>query len=182
MSRIGKQPIIIPEKVEITVDNDVIKVKGPKGELSMTKASVVKVEVKDKEVIVSIPEDSPKLIRSLWGTTRSLIQNLVLGVTEGYKKQLEINGVGFKAEMKGKVLVLNVGFSHQVEYNIPDGSTATVEKIVITIEGIDKQRVGQIAAEIRAIKKPEPYKGKGIKYIDEVIRRKAGKVAKGSEK
>lgn len=182
MSRIGKQPIIIPEKVEVKVEGDKIFVKGPKGELSMDKVSQVEVVIKDKQIILSIPEDSKKFVRSVWGTTRSLLDNLVVGVTEGYKKQLEINGVGFKAVMQGKVLVLNVGYSHQVEYNVPEDISVTVEKNVITIEGIDKQRVGQIAAEIRAVKKPEPYKGKGIKYIDEVIRRKAGKVAKGAEK
>ncbi|MBL7022157.1 50S ribosomal protein L6 [Patescibacteria group bacterium] len=182
MSRIGKQPIIIPEKVEVKIEGNNIFVKGPKGELTMEKVTAVNVEVKDKEILVTIPEGSKKEIRSLWGTTRSIIDSLVTGVVEGFKKQLEINGVGFKAEMKGKVLVLNVGFSHQVEYNIPEDITASVEKNIITIEGIDKQRVGQITAEIRSIKKPEPYKGKGIKYIDEVIRRKAGKVAKGAEK
>ncbi len=182
MSRIGKQPIIIPEKVEVKIEGNNIFVKGPKGELTMEKVTAVNVEVKDNEILVTIPEDSKKEVRSLWGTTRSIIDSLVTGVVEGFKKQLEINGVGFKAEMKGKVLVLNVGFSHQVEYNIPEDITASVEKNIITIEGIDKQRVGQITAEIRSIKKPEPYKGKGIKYIDEVIRRKAGKVAKGAEK
>ncbi len=182
MSRIGKQPIIIPEKVEVKIEGNNIFVKGPKGELTMEKVTAVHVEVKDNEILVTIPEDSKKEVRSLWGTTRSIIDSLVTGVVEGFKKQLEINGVGFKAEMKGKVLVLNVGFSHQVEYNIPEDITASVEKNIITIEGIDKQRVGQITAEIRSIKKPEPYKGKGIKYIDEVIRRKAGKVAKGAEK
>ena len=182
MSRIGKQPIIIPEKVEVKIDGNNISIKGPKGELTMIKSPNVDVTVKDNEIITSIAEGSPKLVRSLWGTTRSILDNLVVGVTEGYKKELEINGVGFKAAMQGKVLVLNVGFSHQVEYNIPETINASVEKNVITIEGIDKQQVGQVAAEIRAIKKPEPYKGKGIKYIDEVIRRKAGKVAKGAEK
>ncbi|MFW0862506.1 MAG: 50S ribosomal protein L6 [Candidatus Komeilibacteria bacterium] len=182
MSRIGKQPIIIPDKVEVKIDGNNITVKGPKGELKMEKAAAVEVVVNDKEINVSIPEDSKKEVRSLWGTTRSILDNLITGVTEGYKKQLEINGVGFKAESKGKVLVLNVGYSHQVEYSVPEDITVTTEKNVITVEGIDKQRVGQIASEIRAIKKPEPYKGKGIKYIDEVIRRKAGKVAKGAEK
>jgi len=182
MSRIGKQPIIIPEKVDVKIDGNNITVKGPKGELSMQKATAVEVTVKDKEVIVSIPEDSKKEVRSLWGTTRSILDNLVQGVTEGYKKQLEINGVGFKAEAKGKILVLNAGYSHPVEYSVPEDIAITTEKNVITVEGIDKQRVGQISSEIRAIKKPEPYKGKGIKYLDEVIRRKAGKVAKGSEK
>ncbi len=182
MSRIGKQPIIVPTNVEIKIDNDQILVKGPKGELSMDKSSDVEIVLKDNIINISIPEDSAKFLRSLWGTTRSILDNLIIGVTEGYKKQLEINGVGFKAAMKGKILVLNVGFSHQVEYNISDNVNVSVEKNVITIEGIDKQQVGQVAAEIRAIKKPEPYKGKGIKYIDEVIRRKAGKVAKSAEK
>jgi large subunit ribosomal protein L6 len=182
MSRIGKQPIIIPEKVEVKVESNTITVKGPKGELSMDKSADIEVVIKDNEITIAIPENSKKLLRSMWGTTRSLLSNLIIGVTAGYKKQLEINGVGFKAELKGKVLVLNVGYSHQVEYKIPDDIVVTVEKNIITIEGIGKQRVGQISAEIRAIKKPEPYKGKGIKYIDEVIRRKAGKVAKGAEK
>ena len=182
MSRIGKQPIIIPDKVEVKIEADQISVKGPKGELSMIKSSDVEVVLKDNQITMSIPEGSAKLLRSLWGTTRSILDNLIIGVSEGYKKQLEINGVGFKAEVKGKVLVLNVGYSHTVDYNIPDDINVSTEKNVITIEGIDKQRVGQIAAEIRAIKKPEPYKGKGIKYIDEVVRRKAGKVAKAAEK
>lgn len=182
MSRIGKQPIIIPDKVEVKIEADHISVKGPKGELSMVKVSDVEVIMKDNEITMSIPEGGKKFIRSVWGTTRSILDNLIIGVTEGYKKQLEINGVGFKAVMKGKVLVLNVGFSHTVEFNVPDDIDVTIEKNLITVEGIDKQKVGQIAAEIRAIKKPEPYKGKGIKYIDEVVRRKAGKVAKAAEK
>lgn len=182
MSRIGKQPIILPDKVEIKIDGQQVFVKGPKGELSMNLAAQVSLGIDGQQVMVSIENEKDKSQRALWGTTRSLIQNFVTGVTEGYQKKLEINGVGFKAELKGKILVLNVGFSHPVEYDPPEDVNISLEKNVIIVTGIDKQRVGQVASEIKAIKKPEPYKGKGIKYVGEIIRRKAGKVAKGMEK
>ena len=181
MSRIGKKPIEIFQGVEVKIDNNLVSVKGPKGELQEQIHSKVNLEIKDNQVIVSITKEEDKEQKSLWGLSRTLINNMVLGVTEGFSKQLEINGIGFKAEVKGDILVLNVGFSHQVEYAIPKEVQITIEKNLITVIGISKQIVGQVAAKIRSIKKPEPYKGKGIKYIDEVIRRKAGKVVKGSE-
>ncbi|MFW0837628.1 MAG: 50S ribosomal protein L6 [Candidatus Komeilibacteria bacterium] len=182
MSRVGKQPIIIPEKVSIKIDGNQVMVKGPKGELSMLVAPHVTITLSDKEAVVHIENEDNKKQRALWGTTRSNLQNLVSGVSEGFSKQLEINGVGYKAAVQGKKLVLNVGYSHPVEYDAPAGIEFAVEKNIISISGIDKQLLGKVAAEIRAVRKPEPYKGKGIKYIDEVIRRKAGKMAKGAEK
>lgn len=181
MSRIGKQPIILPEGVTFSIEDNVVSVKGPKGELTQKTDSKVKIEQKENEIIVSVKNPENKTDKAYWGLFRMLIANMVKGVTEGFEKQLEVNGVGFKTELKGKQLVLHVGFSHPVEYDLPEGIEGKVEKNVITVSGIDKQKVGQTAAEIRAIKKPEPYKGKGIKYIDEQIRRKAGKVVKSAE-
>jgi len=178
MSRIGKKPIQIPEKIEIKIEGDLVIVKGPKGELKLNLVSEVKVEKKENKLIVKINNEENKKEKSLWGTYRQLIENMVIGVNEGFEKKLEINGVGFRSELKGKDLILNIGFSHPVEFKIPEGITIQIEKNIISISGIDKQLVGETAAQIRKIKKPEPYKGKGIKYIDEVIRRKAGKQAK----
>lgn len=186
MSRIGKKPIEIPNGVEIkiTAGDDTqktqVSVKGSKGTLDVSVPSEVKIEQKDKELIFTVKNPEAGSDKALWGLTRTLIKNAILGVTEGFSKELEINGVGFKAALQGKKLVLNVGFSHPVEYDLPEGITAEVEKNNIKISGIDKQKVGQTAAEIRAVKKPEPYKGKGIKYADEQIRRKAGKVVKAA--
>ena len=180
MSRIGKKPIIIPEQVEVKIDGGRVTVKGPKGQLTQELHPLVKVVQAGGELKVEVKKPEDKLQASLWGLFRTLIGNLVEGVTKGFSKQLEINGIGFKAQVQGDKLVLNVGFSHPVEYRIPEGMQMAVDKNVITVSGIDKQQVGQVAAEIRAIKKPEPYKGKGIKYLDEVIRRKAGKVVKGA--
>ncbi|MBT3690549.1 50S ribosomal protein L6 [bacterium] len=181
MSRIGKKIIELNDKTQIKIENNLIMVKGPKGELSQELIDNVLIDVKDNEATVKVNDETDKKQRALWGLYRSLIFNMVEGVNEGFSKQLEINGVGFKAAVQGKNLVLNLGFSHSIEYNIPEGIDIKVEKNLVTISGIDKQKVGQTAAEIRAFKKPEPYKGKGIKYIDEVIRRKAGKVVKGAE-
>jgi large subunit ribosomal protein L6 len=182
MSRIGKQAVIIPDKVDVKISDSVIEVSGPKGKLSEKLVPEVEsvIEEKDgvKRIVVSVKNENDKLIRSKWGLQRSLINNMVIGVVSGYEKKLEINGVGYKAEAKHDKLILNVGFSHPVEYKLAQGISATVEKNLITITGIDKHLVGQTAAEIRSIKKPEPYKGKGIKYVDEIIRRKVGKVAK----
>ncbi|MBT6691284.1 50S ribosomal protein L6 [Candidatus Parcubacteria bacterium] len=183
MSRIGKKPIEIPSGVEIKVaknDLDIfeVSVKGPKGTLLVNVPKGVSVEQAENQLSFKVKNEEAKSDKALWGLSRTLVNNAVLGVMEGFSKVLEINGVGYKVALQGKKLVLNVGFSHQVEFAIPEGITAEVEKNKITISGIDKQQVGQIAAEIRAIKKPEPYKGKGIKYIDEQIRRKAGKVVK----
>ncbi|MBU0612995.1 50S ribosomal protein L6 [Patescibacteria group bacterium] len=181
MSRIGKQPINLPDGVTFSIENNEVTIKGPKGELTQEVDSRVKVEQKENEIVATVKNPENKTDKAYWGLFRMLIANMVKGVTEGFEKQLEVNGVGFKTELKGKKLILHVGFSHPVEYNFPESIEGKVEKNVITVSGIDKQKVGQTAAEIRAIKKPEPYKGKGIKYIDEQIRRKAGKVVKSAE-
>lgn len=177
MSRIGKLPISIPSGVTITVDSEHINVSGPKGNLSQFTMPGVNVEVKDNEVIVTrINDEAPN--RAKHGLMRSLIQNMVTGVSQGFTKQLELNGVGYRVAAAGPGLKLNIGLSHDVNYTLPQGITATVEQNVITVSGIDKQQVGQVAAEIRALKKPEPYKGKGIKYVGERIIRKSGKSGK----
>ncbi len=184
MSRIGKQPVVLPSGVEATVEGRKVTIKGPLGQLETTVHMNAKVALGDggsgKELAVTMVDLESKLNRSLWGTTRTVLDNMVIGVTEGYKKQLEVNGVGYKVALQGAGIRLDVGFSHPVEYKLPEGIKAEVEKNVITISGIDKQKVGQVAAEIRKVRKPEPYKGKGIKYMDEVIRRKAGKAAKAA--
>ncbi len=174
MSRIGKLPVIIPDGVTITVDSDTIVVKGPKGELHTPLLDRTKVKVQDSEVIVSRNNDE-KMSKAQHGLVRSLINNMVIGVTKGFEKKLEVNGVGFRVSGGGQNLDMSLGFSHPVKYKAPEGVNITVDKMNITVSGIDKQQVGQIAAEIRSLKKPEPYKGKGIKYVDEVILRKAGK-------
>lgn len=180
MSRIGKKPIVIPAGVEVKINGNLVTVKGPKGELKQEIHPLVKVAAQGQEILVSVKNDEEKDQRALWGLFRSLINNMVLGVTQGFSKKLEINGIGFKAQVSGSKMILNVGYSHPVEYEILQDIQIAIEKNVITISGIDKQKVGQVAAEIRAIKKPEPYQGKGIKYVDEVIRRKAGKVVKSA--
>lgn len=176
MSRIGKKPITIPEKTEVTISEGVVTVKGPLGELSRTFRPVVTVKVENNEVVVE-PKNDALETRALWGTTASHISNMVEGVTKGYQKQLEIEGVGYKFNLSGDKLVLNIGFSHQVELSIPKGITCELEKNVLTIKGSDKEAVGEFAAVIRSKKKPEPYKGKGIHYVGEHIRRKEGKRA-----
>ncbi|NQT50025.1 50S ribosomal protein L6 [Candidatus Kuenenbacteria bacterium] len=177
MSRIGKMPIEILDNVEIKLDNALVTVKGPKGELTQEIHPYVNLDIQEKQVIVTVKNDSDHNQKALWGLFRSLINNMVLGVTGGFEKKLEINGVGYKAAMSGTKLTLNVGFSHPVEFEIPEGITCQVDGNVVTISGISKQQVGEVAANIRKVKKPEPYKGKGIKYMDEVIRRKVGKAA-----
>lgn len=177
MSRIGKLPITIPSGVIITVDNDTIKVDGPKGSLSQPSLPGIKVEVKDGEAIVDRINDEQEF-RAKHGLMRTLIDNMVKGVTEGFSKKLEINGVGFRVALAGAGLKFNLGYSHDVNYALPQGIQATVEQNTITVSGIDKQQVGQVAAEIRALRKPEPYKGKGIKYAGERILRKSGKSGK----
>lgn len=176
MSRIGIKPVNLPAGVEVKVDgNNVVTVKGPKGELQEQVSKLLKVEVKDNEVVVSRDADT-KEKRSQHGLARTLINNMVIGVTEGFEKKLQINGVGYKAEKKGKDLVMNLGYSHQVIMTDPEGITTEVPSPTeITVKGIDKAFVGNYAANIRKWRKPEPYKGKGIKYVDEVIRRKEGK-------
>jgi len=177
MSRIGKLPIDIPTGVTITVDSNDIKIKGPKGELSAPKLSDVKVSINENQVLVNRNDDE-RIAKSQHGLQRTLINNAVVGVTNGYEKKLEVNGVGFRVSGGGQSIEMLLGFSHPVKYQAPEGINLVVEKMTITVSGIDKQLVGQAAAEIRSLKKPEPYKGKGIKYVDEVLRRKAGKTGK----
>ncbi|MBZ4688544.1 MAG: large subunit ribosomal protein [Clostridia bacterium] len=175
MSRVGRKPIPIKSGLDVKVDGNVVTVKGPKGELKKEIHPDIKVEVQDNEIVVTRPTDN-KSHRALHGLSRALINNMVVGVTEGFKKQLEINGVGYRAQKQGKKLVLNVGYSHPVEMDPPEGIEIDVPKPnQITVSGIDKEKVGQFAAQIRAVREPEPYKGKGIKYADERIRRKEGK-------
>ena len=177
MSRIGKLPIEIPSGVTITVDSDVISVKGAKGELTVPHLSDVTVAVEDGKVAVTRKDDE-RIAKSQHGLQRSLLNNAVEGVTKGFEKKLEVNGVGFRVAGGGQSLDMSLGFSHPVKYQAPEGINLTVNKMEITVNGIDKQQVGQVAAEIRALRKPEPYKGKGIKYADEQILRKAGKTGK----
>ena len=177
MSRIGKLPIQIPSGVTITVDSGNVAVKGPKGELSQFITPDVTVVVEDGVLTVTRKDDS-KTARAQHGLMRALIQNMVTGVTTGFEKKLEVNGVGFRVSGGGQSIEMALGFSHPVKYEAPQGVTLTVNKMEIVVAGISKQQVGQVAAEIRALKKPEPYKGKGIKYADEVIIRKAGKTGK----
>lgn len=177
MSRIGKQPINIPSGVEVKLDKDNLTIKGPKGELKQIIQHLVNIDKKENQLIVSVKNPQDKQQRSLWGLFQRLITNMVKGVTEGFSKQLEISGIGYKAVVQGDVLTLNLGYSHPIEYKFPTGIEIKVEKNIIIIHGIDKQSVGQTAAEIRSLRKPEPYKGKGIKYSGEILRRKAGKTA-----
>ncbi len=181
MSRIGKQPIVIPDTVTVEVKDDMIVVKGPKGELSEAMNPVVAVAVKNNEVLVSVENPDTKSERSLWGTIAALIRNMIIGVTEGYEKKLEINGVGYGFQVSGKKLTVKAGYSHPVDFQLPEGIEATVEDNTITISGASKQFVGEVAATIRKIRKPEPYKGSGIKYSDEIIKRKVGKAAVGGD-
>jgi len=174
MSRIGKLPIDIPEDVNISIDGSEVIVKGPKGELKKSFAPQITIEKEDNQIIVT-REGDEKSIRSLHGLTRSLIDSMLVGVTKGFEKKLEMVGVGYNAQVKGKDLQLEVGFSHPVLIEAPENVKFEVEKNKITVKGIDKQQVGDIAARIRDVRKPEPYKGKGIKYEGEHIRRKVGK-------
>ncbi len=175
MSRIGKRPVAIPSGVTAKVEGQTVSVKGAKGELSFVVPDDVSVKVENNEVRVD-PRHETKRARALWGTARARVNNLVTGVTKGFEKKLEINGVGYKASVQGKNLQLSLGFSHDVSFPIPAGiAIATPRPVEIIIGGIDRQQVGQVAAEIRAIRGPEPYKGKGVKYSDEFIFRKEGK-------
>lgn len=177
MSRIGKLPIQIPSGVTITVDSDVITVAGSKGTLTVPHLSDVTVKVEDGVATVS-RNNEERVARAQHGLQRALLNNAVEGVSKGFEKRLEVNGVGFRVGMSGNALEMHLGFSHPVKYTPPQGVSVTNEKMTIIVSGIDKQQVGQVAAEIRALKKPEPYKGKGIKYADEQILRKAGKAGK----
>jgi large subunit ribosomal protein L6 len=176
MSRIGKQPIQIPKNTTVTIDGSTVTVKGPKGELVRTFRPEVAIALEGDTVVVT-PVESNQFATALWGTVASHIGNMVDGVNEPFVKKLIIEGVGYRAEMSGKTLVLSLGFSHKVEVNSPEGLEVTVEKNVVTVSGIDKEAVGELAAKIRAFRKPEPYKGKGIRYENEVIKRKEGKKA-----
>lgn len=177
MSRIGKQPIAIPAGVTITVDEKAIVVKGPKGELSQFTMPGIDVKIEGETLLVTRQSDE-KEPRSKHGLMRTLIANMVKGVTEGFEKKLEVTGVGFRVNLAGQLLKLSLGFSHEIEYKLPEGIQAKVEQNTITISGISKQLVGQVAAEIRSMKKPEPYKGKGVAYAGERILRKSGKSGK----
>lgn len=177
MSRVGKLPIAIPSGVTITLDPSTIKVAGSKGELSTPQLEGITVSQADGEIIVTRANDEPK-IRAKHGLIRALINNMVQGVTQGFSKKLELNGVGYRVALQGTDLKLNLGFSHDVIYKVPQGIQVAVEQNKMTVSGIDKQQVGQVAAEIRSLKKPEPYKGKGIKYEGERILRKSGKSGK----
>lgn len=176
MSRLGKRVIAVPDKTTVAVDGDLVKVTGPKGELMKELHKDVKVQVTDEGVDVKPATDTP-LARALWGTYASHIINMIKGVNEEFKKALVLEGVGYRVALEGNTLVLNVGYSHSVNMPIPEGLTVTVEKNNIAISGINKELVGQFAANVRAKKKPEPYKGKGLRYSDEIIRRKQGKKA-----
>ena len=175
MSRVGKYPVALPQGVTAEIKGQSSAVKGKMGNLSLMAPTEIEVKMADGKVAVSMRHDGPRA-RVLWGTTRNNINNMVKGVTDGFKEVLEIEGVGFRAAVQGKDLVMQLGFSHEVKFHIPEGITIKAEKpTVISVAGIDKQKVGQVAAEIRALKKPEPYKGKGIRYQGERVRRKEGK-------
>lgn len=175
MSRVGKYPVPVPAGVQVTLAGRTLKAKGKLGELSLDLTDAVEVEVRANEVAVS-PKGSDTRSRTLWGTTRSLVNGMVIGVSSGYSKTMEITGTGYKAAMQGNELVLNLGYSHEIRYPAPAGIKISCEKPTsVKVEGIDKQKVGQVAAEIRAYRGPEPYKGKGVKYDNEVILRKEGK-------
>ncbi len=175
MSRIGKKPIDLPEGVTIERSGDDLSVKGPKGFLSMGLVKEVEVEIKDGQVTVS-PINKSQIARSMWGMQRTMVSNLIEGVTKGFEKKLEIKGVGYRAQMKGRDLNLQLGFSHEIDFKVPEGvSIQCPDQTTIIVTGIDKQKVGQVAAKIREYRKPEPYKGKGVKYSGEYIYRKEGK-------
>ena len=176
MSRIGKQSLSLPDGVAVALSDGVLTVTGPKGVLSRPVRDEIEFSVASDSVSLR-PVSSSRLARNLWGTYASHMRNMVLGVTEGYRKQLEVHGVGYRAEMKGGALELRVGFSHPVLLSIPEGLEVEVKDAVITVSGMDKEAVGQFAAEVRRVRKPEPYKGKGIRYVGEVVRRKQGKKA-----
>ena len=180
MSRIGKKPIPIPENVEVKIEDQKVIVKGPKGELQRDVRPEIKVEKKDNQILIT-PAKETKKTKAFWGLTRTLIFNMVKGVTEGYEKKLEIQGIGYRAGLEGEDLVLQVGYSHPIKIKKQEGISFSVEKNIITVSGNDKGLVGQVAAEIRKVRPPEPYKGKGIRYVGEEVRRKVGKKVVGTE-
>lgn len=177
MSKIGQLPIQIPSGVTIDITGKTVNVNGPKGKLTITVDDLVTVKQEESNLIISVSKET-KFAKSIWGTTRKLIDNMVVGVNKGWAKQLELVGTGYRAEVQGNTLVLTVGYSHPIKIEAPAGVSFKVEKGIITVDGIDRQIIGQISANIRGSRPPEPYKGKGVKYIDEVVRRKAGKAAK----
>lgn len=177
MSRLGKKPISIPSGVEVKTIEEQIVVKGPKGEIKFTLHPLVDIKTENNELWVSVKDPEDKKQKALWGTFVRLIRNMIEGVTRGFEKKLQLVGIGFKAQVSGDKLTLNVGFSHPVDYQIPAGIKINIEKDIVVVIGIDKQLVGEVAAQIRKFKKPEPYKGTGIRYFGEVVRRKAGKKA-----
>src|SRR3989339_492550 len=185
MSRVGKKPIVIPQGVNVTVNGNTVTVKGPKGELTETLNTAVVVTLASgedgQEVQFTVTQEQDKNERAQWGTARALVANMIEGVTEGFTKKLEVNGVGYRVNLQGRALMLNVGFSHEVKVDLPVGVDAEVEANLITITGASKHDVGSFADALRKIRKPEPYKGKGIKYAEETIRRKAGKSQKAGE-
>jgi len=180
MSRVGRQPIQVPSSVEVQIEGSLVRVKGPKGELERKVRPEILVELKDDEIIV-VPRPGAKRVDALWGLTRSLVANMVEGVTQGFEKKLEIQGVGYKATAEGDAITLSVGFSHPVKLKAPEGVSFGVDKNVIAIFGPDKEKVGQFASSIKKIQPVEPYKGKGIRYQGEQVRRKLGKRAAGEE-
>ncbi|HLD91799.1 MAG TPA: 50S ribosomal protein L6 [Patescibacteria group bacterium] len=177
MSKIGQLPILIPSGVTVEIAGKTVSVNGPKGKLSITLNDLVGLKQEENNLLVSVKKET-KFAKSIWGTTRKLIDNMVKGVVEGWSKQLELVGTGYRAEVQGKTLILTVGYSHPIKIEAPEGVNFKVEKGIITVDGTDRQVIGQISANIRGVRPPEPYKGKGVKYIDEVIRKKAGKAAK----
>ena len=177
MSKIGKQPITVPQGVTVAIDGRDVLVKGPKGELSFVVPAKISVDQNDSEIVLALQQDN-KITRSLWGLWRSLLANAVKGVSEGYEMQLELVGVGYRVQSKGTALELELGLSHKIVFEPMDGVALETEKGVITVKGIDKQKVGQTAAKLRGLRPPEPYKGKGVRYVGEVVKLKPGKAAK----
>jgi large subunit ribosomal protein L6 len=177
MSRIGKQPVKLASGLEAKLEGNKLIIKKGQDEKVVDTKGVVKVNI-EGDTLTFEPTENTKFAKAMWGTVRALANNAVIGLTQGFEKKLEVNGVGYRAAVKGNTLELQLGYSHPINYEIPKGITITVEKNIITVKGSDKQQVGQVAAEIRAFRKPEPYKGKGVKYVDEHIIRKAGKTAK----
>jgi len=177
MSRVGKKPIAISDKIKITYTDRVLTVVGEKGTLTRTIHPDVNVNIDDSALTVSI-DNMDKKTRSLWGMTRALIANMVTGVSQGFERALEINGIGYRAELKGKNIEFNLGYSHSIDFPLPEGISANIDKNIIKLSGIDKDLLGYTASTIRSLRPPEPYKGKGVKYVEEYIQRKAGKTAK----
>ena len=174
MSRVGKNPVAVPDGVDVRVDGRTVTAKGKLGERSVTVTDDVTVALQDREIVVK-PQGESKRARAMWGTTRSLIDSLILGVSEGFSRTLEINGVGYRAAVEGKTLNLQLGYSHPIKFPIPEGISISGDRNLLTVTGADKHRVGQVCAEIRSFRPPEPYKGKGVKYQEENITRKEGK-------